>query len=128
MARSFGSILREIRLSRSMSQEEFAALLGTTKQVISRYENNLRTPKITAAQEYASVLGVSLNYLLGEEPPPFSLPNTEKRPAAQGDGAWELIQADPVKRAVAIQIANMSEDDLKRLIALLEAARLLPDE
>ena len=67
MNQKFGDRLKQIRLDRNMSQEEFAALLGTSKQVISRYETNQRTPKITVANEYAEKLGVPLNALLGED-------------------------------------------------------------
>ena len=59
----FGKKLRNIRLERSMTQDEFAALLGTSKQVISRYENNQRSPKISVAAEYARRLGVPLSAL-----------------------------------------------------------------
>lgn len=44
-----------------------AKILGTTKQVISRYEKGQRTPKITVAREYAERLNIPLPYLLGEE-------------------------------------------------------------
>lgn len=67
METKFGDRLRRIRLEREMSQEEFADLLGTTKQVISRYETNQRTPKITTANEYAEKLGMSIGSLLGWE-------------------------------------------------------------
>lgn len=40
----FGDILRQIRAERGLSQDELAALLGTTKQVISRYETKKRVP------------------------------------------------------------------------------------
>lgn len=63
---TFGVRLREQRTKRNMSQEEMARLLGTSKQVISRYENGLRIPKITIANEYASILGVSLTFLMGK--------------------------------------------------------------
>ena len=63
----FGDRIKRIRTERKMSQEEFANLLGTSKQVISRYETNQRTPKITVANKYAKMLGVSLNWLLGED-------------------------------------------------------------
>ena len=66
MSLNFGDILKQLRQAKGMSQEEFASLLGTTKQVVSRYENGQRTPKITVAQKYAEVLGISLNELLGE--------------------------------------------------------------
>jgi transcriptional regulator with XRE-family HTH domain len=39
--------------------------LGTSKQVLSRYETNQRAPKITLAKEYADKLGISLDYMLG---------------------------------------------------------------
>ena len=49
-----------------MSQEEFAKLLGTSKQVLSRYEIGQRIPKITQVQEYAKRLNVSADYLMGD--------------------------------------------------------------
>lgn len=63
---AFGSRLRDIRKEMGLSQEEFAKMLGTSKQVLSRYETNQRAPKITLAQEYADKLNVSLDYLLGD--------------------------------------------------------------
>lgn len=63
---TFGCKLKNIRLSMGLSQEEFAKKLNTTKQVISRYETEQRTPKITIAQEYAAILGVPLHSLIDD--------------------------------------------------------------
>ena len=63
---AFGDRLKEIRKEKGLSQEELANILGTSKQVISRYETNQRAPKITLAKEYADKLGVSLDYMIGE--------------------------------------------------------------
>ena len=63
---AFGDRLRQIRKEKGLSQEEFAKLLGTSKQVLSRYETNQRAPKITLAGEYAEKLGVTLDYMLGD--------------------------------------------------------------
>ena len=41
---TFGERLKQIRMDRNMSQEELATILETSKQVISRYENNQRSP------------------------------------------------------------------------------------
>lgn len=60
----FGEKLKKLRLERKMSQEQLATLLGTSKQVISRYENGQRSPKISIVQEYAEKLGVPLDYLI----------------------------------------------------------------
>lgn len=67
---AFGERLKNIRLSKGMSQDEFAALLGTSKQVISRYENNLRVPKLTIATKYAEALNISLSELVEDAEQP----------------------------------------------------------
>jgi len=63
--REFGDILKQLRISRGLSQDEFAAILHTTKQVISRYETKQREPKISVVTEYAERLGVPLALLTG---------------------------------------------------------------
>lgn len=62
----FGENLRKIRNDRGMSQEEFADLLGTSKQVISRYETAQRSPKVSTVADYAEKLGVSIAELTGD--------------------------------------------------------------
>lgn len=49
-----------------MSQEELANLLGTSKQVISRYETAQRSPKVSTVSEYAEKLGVSISELTND--------------------------------------------------------------
>lgn len=76
MTLTFGDKLKKIRTERNMSQEELGELLGTSKQVISRYETNQRTPKITVVEEYARKLNVPLDYLINHSitqktPPPL---------------------------------------------------------
>lgn len=55
--------LKLLREERKMNMTEFATLLGTSKQVISRYERGENTPKITTVAHYANILNVSLEYL-----------------------------------------------------------------
>ena len=66
----FGDILKSIRRERGLSQDEMAALLGTTKQVISRYETKQRVPKVSIVAGYALKLGVPLSLLTGGEDEP----------------------------------------------------------
>lgn len=63
---SFGENLRKIRRQRSLTQDEMAELLETSKQVISRYENGQRSPKISVAAKFAELLGIPLSELSGE--------------------------------------------------------------
>ena len=63
----FNEKLTLLRQERGMNMTEFAKLLGTSKQVINRYERGENTPKITTVAHYAEVLGVSLQYLINED-------------------------------------------------------------
>lgn len=66
---SFGARLRQIRKERDETQDEFAAIIETSKQVLSRYESGQRIPKISLAEKYAKALGVSVDYLMGKDVP-----------------------------------------------------------
>jgi transcriptional regulator with XRE-family HTH domain len=71
-SQSFGHRLKQMRTGKKMTLEEMGKILGTSKQVLSRYENGRRVPKITTAKLYAERLGVDLRYLLGESEQPQS--------------------------------------------------------
>lgn len=62
----FAEVLKSIRKQRGLSQEAIAELLGTSKQVISRYERGERVPKLSVAVKYAEILGVTLEELNGQ--------------------------------------------------------------
>lgn len=64
---TFGEKLRAIRDKNDWTQEQLASKLGTSKQVISRYENNQRSPKLSVAMRYAEILGVPNNYFTDNE-------------------------------------------------------------
>ena len=67
---SFGDNLRKIRRDRGLSMDALAELAHTSKQVLSRYENGERTPKISMAKAIADALGVPLLDLMGDSPAP----------------------------------------------------------
>ena len=72
-----------LREERNMNMTEFATLLGTSKQVISRYEKGENTPKITTVSHYAKVLNVSLEYLTDDNVTDKNGSN-KKTPSANG--------------------------------------------
>lgn len=113
MEQKFGDRLKIIRLSRHMSQEELATLLGTSKQVISRYETNQRTPKITVANEYAEKLNVPLNTLLGEE-------NTETKP--------EDITFDDFTYALHNESKELTDENKQKLLEMAKLFKLSQDQ
>lgn len=64
----FGARLRVVRISRGMSRDEFSALLGISKQELSRYEQGQRL-RLTAAWDFSQRLNVPFDVLVGELPP-----------------------------------------------------------
>ena len=63
---TFGQRLKQIRKSRGLSLNQMATMLETSKQILSRYEREERTPRIDQVTKYAEKLGVSVDYLLGD--------------------------------------------------------------
>ena len=57
----FGDMLKTIRKERGLTQDELASILGTTKQVISRYETKQRVPRLSVVEDYAAKLCVPLS-------------------------------------------------------------------
>lgn len=100
----FSEKLKLLREEREMTLSEFAKLLGTSKQVISRYERGENTPKITTVAHYAEVLNVSLAYLMNDNV-------TDKAGATQAD-----------KKATPPITITEGEHDLINLF------RMLPEE
>lgn len=75
--------LKLLREERKMTLSEFAELLGTSKQVLSRYERGENTPKITTVAHYAKVLNVTLAYLMKDnitDKAGTTLTNNKKNP------------------------------------------------
>jgi len=68
---TLGNRLKELRREAGHTLEDFAQLMndkyGYTfgKSSISQYENNKRTPELSALKNFAKYFNVSLDYLLG---------------------------------------------------------------
>lgn len=114
---SFSETLRRIRFERHMTQDEFAAMLGTTKQNISRYESGAVSPKISTAQAIADKLGISLAELNGQD---------ASAQTSQDDDPWTLreeLRRDPNRKALLKLARNGSAQDVRQAMALIDALR-----
>ena len=60
-----GERLRELRLSKNMTQDELAFIMGLKKSTICTYEKERRTPKYEIIQKYMELFGVTAEYLMG---------------------------------------------------------------
>lgn len=60
-----GSVVRNLRNEKNMTQEDLATILCVSMQSVSRWENGLNYPDISLLPKIAQVFGVSVDYLLG---------------------------------------------------------------
>lgn len=61
--------LRELRLSKGLTQRDLAARLATTQQTIGRWESGKAAPSIGALSSLAYILGTTVSHLLGKSTP-----------------------------------------------------------
>ena len=61
----FGVRIKQLRISRHMSQATLGKKLDRSKSVICSYENNVRIPPLDVLVKMAVIFNVSLDYLIG---------------------------------------------------------------
>ena len=110
--------LKLLREERNMSMTEFATLLGTSKQVISRYEKGENTPKITTVSHYAKVLNVSLEYLTDDNVTDKNGNNKKTPPATLTEGEENLL----------IFYRSLSDDAQKVFDNAIDSLESFPEE
>lgn len=60
----FKNILKSLRLSNNLTQQQLADKLGVKQNTISMYENGLRTPDLSFVGEIADFFNTDINYLI----------------------------------------------------------------
>nr|WP_319488609.1 helix-turn-helix transcriptional regulator [uncultured Caproiciproducens sp.] len=64
---SFGSLLKQARMTAGFSQVELALKIGIAKSTLSLYESDKREPDVEMIKKISVALEVDPNYLLGIE-------------------------------------------------------------
>lgn len=96
---TFGKHITTLRKRKSISQSELGKAVGTSGDIIGKYERDEVKPSIEVAAKIADALEVSLDYLAG---------NTN-----------QLLEKNIVKRITDIQ--KLPEEDKAHLFALMDA-------
>lgn len=93
MLMKFSSQLVHYRKSKGMSQEELAALVGVSRQAVSKWETEEALPDLNKAIALAEALGVSLDALCGNETAVSSPAPEQSRSADQSKRFRPLMAA-----------------------------------
>lgn len=84
--KTYSNRIKELRMNKSLSQEQLADRLGVTKQAISQLERGVRKPSMTMLEALCDFFNVSADYLLGKEDVTIRL--------VDGDGIKKLDATD----------------------------------
>lgn len=67
--KTIGDRIKFHRKRLGMTQEQLAERMGVSAQAVSKWENNLSCPDISVLPELAAIFGISVDELLGKNPP-----------------------------------------------------------
>jgi transcriptional regulator with XRE-family HTH domain len=97
---AFADRLSFARKQKKVRQADLGKLVGTSGDIIGKYERGENTPSIEVAAKIADALGVTLDYLVK-------------------DGEYEQVDKETLKRLKDIQA--MSPENKNHVFALLDA-------
>lgn len=97
---AFADRLSFARKQKKIKQADLGKMVGTSGDIIGKYERGENTPSIDVATKIADALGVTLDYLVK-------------------DGEYEQVDNETLKRLRDIQ--KLKESDKQHVFALLDA-------
>lgn len=109
---SLGSRIKGLRKENNISQKEFAAKMGVSNVVLSRYESDERKPDYDVLQQIADYFEVTLDYLLGRTDEP-----------ANDEEAFQAFINDPELGIWYRDLPKSSEEELQKLRAIWDVIK-----
>ena len=121
---NFGSILKNLRTSRGITQGELATMLDVSRSTVGMYETGGREPDFETMEAIADIFNVDMDYLMGrtqvERSPPISPPRKETPPGFQP--LPEMMQV-PLIGTIACGTPILAEQNIKSYIGVPAAWR-----
>ena len=121
---NFGSILKNLRTSRGITQGELATMLDVSRSTVGMYETGGREPDFETMEAIADIFNVDMDYLMGrsqvERKHPISPPRKEIPPGFQP--LPEMAQV-PLIGSIACGTPITAEQNIKSYIGVPAAWR-----
>ena len=121
---NFGSILKDLRTSRGITQGELATMLEVSRSTVGMYETGGREPDFETMEAIADIFNVDMDYLMGrsqvERKHPISPPRKEIPPGFQQ--LPEMAQV-PLIGSIACGTPITAEQNIKSYIGVPAAWR-----
>lgn len=116
---NFGSILKNLRTSRGITQGELATMLDVSRSTVGMYETGGREPDFETMEAIADIFNVDMDYLMGrtqvERKHPISPPREKIPPGFQP--LPEMMQV-PLIGTIACGTPILAEQNIKSYIGV----------
>ena len=122
---SFGSRLKELRISKNLTQEDLAKKINLSKANISKYEADLVEPSLETLSLLAKLFDVSTNYLLcvpesdsNANKNNFSLRTPEEE--QELNEYLEAVRTNPELRMMFSLTKNAKKEDVEKAVQIIK--------
>ena len=116
---NFGSILKNLRTSRGITQGELATMLDVSRSTVGMYETGGREPDFETMEAIADIFNVDMDYLMGrtqvERKHPISPPRKEIPPGFQPMPAMTEV---PLVGRIACGSPILAEENIERMVCV----------
>lgn len=102
----FGDILKELRNSKGLLQEELGKIIGISKSTVGMYETGKRMPNDKTLKKISAYFGVTIDYLFGIEQEKLLI---RKEKILLNEREEELILAIRNKKDIAEMLKSITE-------------------
>lgn len=102
----YGERIATYRKNAGMTQSELGAKLNVTAQAVSKWENGLSEPDLATLQKMSALFNVSVDMLLGSEPPPVQSPTVPPPDAASEPEIQPQVAQTKVETKIIIGYCN----------------------
>ena len=108
---SFGTNLRNLRLSRRLSQQDLGKALGVAQITVSSWERDIREPNFETCERIAAFFGVPRSRII--------LPDEEQADGNYATFIAHLLQNSPQHRILFDRSLRMTPQELDAVIGIV---------
>ena len=108
---SFGSNLRNLRISRNLSQQDLGKALGVAQITVSSWERGIREPNFESCEKIAAYFGVPASQII--------TPDEEQTDENYAAYIAHLLQNSPQHRILFDRSMKMTPQELDAVIGIM---------
>ncbi len=112
---SFADKLRLLRKERGLSQEEFAELIGVSRQAVGKWENDASYPEVETLIEISRKLNVSLDMLFSDETG-FRPKDEERKIPMEFQGKIRITSHDKMATVMCVDVKASGKFKAKSVV------------